>query len=172
MNIDTLDLWFAFDLTVISIICAVAMFIGLKARQWLLIALFPVLILCAIDSYSTVNSMMGASRKHPLPAGEVEIISAVETKEWVHFWYVDREIAQPRAIKIPPSEQAKQAAKQAAERGKKGQRTYGKFKEGSEGSRAGNKGKSNIAGQSNTNEPSIEVYDFSTEFHSKKHETP
>lgn len=133
------------------------MFIVFKARKWLLLMLVPLLILAALDSYTTVNSMLGTSTKYPIPQEEIEIVGAYVTDPWVHVWYLDVS-GQPRSLKIVLSESNKKAVENVRGRLKAGQKAFGRF---GDKSKEGN-------GEEGDKHNSLEVYDFSVKFHSQK----
>jgi hypothetical protein len=158
MNI---ELMFVLDLLVLATTAVVSLFLLLRNKKNLLMFLLvPFVFLSCFDAYRNVDSLLGLSRSATLPEGEVSVLStAVEQRKWIHLWYVDAEIKQPRAIKIPYTEENRKKVESINKKLRGGQEAFVELK------RKGRPTGSFIGPET------IEIieYNFSTTFSSQKH---
>lgn len=154
-----LELYFALDLIVLGLAALISIYLGLRhSRNLLFFLLVPAIVLTAIHSYYSANSLRGLSRPDYMPDIEVSVLAlAPEKGIWLHIWYYDSDLDQPRAIKVPLTEENKKKAIAILERLSKGQEAIIGFKEKESGG-MGPKVKEII------------IYDFSTKFNSRKNQ--
>jgi hypothetical protein len=143
------------DILILAFSSIVSLFLVVKSnRNWLLFLAIPIIVICGINAYGNVNSLLGLSRPDYLPKEEVMVLQiAVEGKKYIHIWYVDGDESQPRAIKIKYSEELKKKMEGIGLKIRSGQNVF-----------AGMKSVQGPLG------PKTEIveYEFSTKFQSKK----
>lgn len=157
------ELGFVLDVLILALASITSLFVVFRDRKnILLFVVIPIIVLAAIHSFYSANSLRGLSRSDFFPNGEISVLAITTEKEsWIHIWYFDNDIEQPRAIKIPKTEENMRRAKIIAGRLREGQQVFAEFKEGNKS------GKANGAGNGPKTKELI-VYDFSTRFSANK----
>lgn len=157
----TQELFFIFNLFILGFSAIASLFFILKGRSNVLLAiLVPIIVICCMNAYNNVNSLLGYSRYGYLPDGEVTVLALVEEKDkFIHIWYIDTDTNQPRAMKLLATEENKRKARQIGEKLRLGQGAFAEFKQG--------KGKGGLNPFA-TKDTEIIIYDFSTRFQSRK----
>jgi hypothetical protein len=162
-----LELRLIAELLFLGLVAVASLFLVLKEKRLLIFLITPLIVLAGIDSYNSANSLLGFSRPNYYPEGEVTVISlAVEKLDWIHIWYMDPEANQPRAIKIPATEENKDKARQILQKLERGQQAFIQFKGKKEGAPGSGSGSGSRFLSSESKE--LIIYDFSTRYSSRK----
>ena len=90
------------DLLILGLACLFCFFLAWRDKRNVFLALLvPIIVLAAVDTYSSIDSLLGTSRANVFPTEQVTVLAVAKAKEANHLWYWDEEINQPRAVKVP-----------------------------------------------------------------------